>query len=305
MAIDFQPRAKDSSADAALSPDFTVMLARELTGLLSQLSGTALGVSVSGTRGLARLFGTEVADARLDFREAQKNEGISVGNFRAWPVFLTEGWRSVEAAFFNKGGLERALAEFFPNSRSSIRGGIGEAVRNIGQHGHRQRGVFMAYSEEARFAPGGVFVQAFKFPTSDGRTVPLLLAVVADEGDGIGSPSIALVDGEGDSTRGGQHEGLGVELSSALLYVIKARDGDWQLYDRSVCTSTSRGGRVVIDPVCSLKLPPVDCGCQKIMFFVPPLAETPGLDPHFVQQRKLDEEVVRHEILRALEALKV
>jgi anti-sigma regulatory factor (Ser/Thr protein kinase) len=260
-------------------------------------------VSGGGAGALAQVFGSEIADGRVSYKDVQKREGISVGNFRAWPVFITDGWQGVEAAVFNREGLEMAFPEFFPNSSSSIRGAIGEAVRNIGQHGHHHRGTFTVGSDEARFAPGGVFLQALSYPTADGQRIPVLLAVVADEGNGIGSPSTALVDGYGDSSRGSQHEGLGVELRASLVYVIRVRNGEWLLYDSSRCETTVRGGEKVVEPVCSLGLPNFERGCQKVMFFVPPLGEALQQDPHIVSQKGAEDEVVRDAILRALQTL--
>ena len=301
MAIEIKDRAQVPSVNATLLPDFTVTLVRELSGMLRRFADAASGGALSGASALAQVFGPEIADARVSYKDVQKREGISVGNFRAWPVFITDGWHGVEAAVFNREALERCFSEFFPNPSSSIRGVIGEAVRNIGQHGHQQRGTFMVGSEEARFAPGGVFVQALSYATEDGRNLPVLLAVVADEGVGIVSPSTSLVDGCGDSTRGSQHEGLGIELQSSLVYVVKARNGEWQLYDRSACEPT---GEQIVKPVCSLQLPHVERGCQKVMFFVPPLAEKLKHDPELVDQRGVEEELVRHGILRALETVK-
>ena len=304
MAIEFKDRAPLPTVNAALAPDFTVTMVRELSGLLGRFGDAASGATVSGQSALALLFGTEIAQSRASYKDAQKSEGVTVGNFKAWPVFITDGWRGVEAAVFNREGIERTFAEFFPNSSSEIRGGIGEAVRNIGQHGHHQRGMFMAGSEESRFAPGGVFLQAMTYPTDDGRHLPVLVAVVADEGAGLASPSTALVDGHGDSGRGSQHEGLGVEFRASLVYVVRAQSGEWQLYDRSACDSPIRSGVKRIEPVCSLNLPHVERGCQKVMFFVPPLTEKQSQDPQAVHQNVLDEEAVRKGILRALETLK-
>lgn len=304
MAIEIKDRTPLTTVNAALSPDFTVTMVRELSGLLSRFVSAAPGAKASGASALAQLFGSEIAEFCGSYRDAQKSEGIALGNFKAWPVFITDGWRSVEAAVFNREGLERTFAEFFPNSSSSIRGGIGEAVRNIGQHGHNHRGTFMAGSEEARFAPGGVFLQAMSYPVDDGRHLPLFLVVVTDEGPGVASPSTALLDGHGDSGRGSQHEGLGIELRASLVYVVKARSGEWQLYDRSVREPTVRAGERIVEPVCSLNLPHVERGCQKVMFFVPPLAEKLQQNPHIVHQKGVDDEAVRQGILAALATLK-
>jgi hypothetical protein len=78
--------------------------------------------------------------------------------------------------------------------------------------------------------------------------------------------------------------GMGIEMESSLLYIVKSRKGEWCLFDGSrqhnpdkYDASRNFKRRIIgedekIDRVSSLDLPAPSIGCQKIMFFAHPSA---------------------------------
>jgi hypothetical protein len=216
-----------------------------------------------------------------------------VGNFRAWPVFLGMRHSIVEGAAFNRGDLERSFPEYFPDGQPSrIRGAIGEAVRNIGQHGHRyQDGYPAIVNGVAVFAPGAVFAREIVSQDSQGQAHKMLVVMVSDEGRGVAKPQESLLHGVG-GCEGTEHLGMGYELEGTLLYLVKSRvdngGGEWILFDglhtQQAVPENSRSGGwgrsaegKCIDPIQTVDLPKPPRGCQKIMFFAHPETNTQGV----------------------------
>jgi len=231
---------------------------------------------------LKAVFGSSLSNETLNVADARKYLGTSYGDFMATPIFLTAGWRNVPAPILNEDVVRRVCQSFVePDGSSPVQTVIGEACRNVGQHGGRnleglRHGV-------ARFAPGGVFMKQLACLDSDKVTHRALLCMVADEGIGISNPSLSLLDGVG-GMGGEDHRGMGVELARSLVTLIKSNEGRWFLYDglnhnrdgaRPPAIITQ--GRVPksqwVKPLAEVELPAVGKGCQKIFLFAHPQAD--------------------------------
>jgi hypothetical protein len=212
--------------------------------------------------------------------EAERFPSAPLGDYVATPIFATPGYQNTFAAVFNRSYLEASFPEYFPPESSSIRGSIGEAVRNVGQHGVSNDPRFhRAGYGECLFASAALFVRELALRSQEGRAHRILVALVTDEGPGVHDPERSMVDGVGN---GEDYEGMGVELGGSLLYLIKARHGEWSLFkgaqeqerDKdcegswSACRNLSDDERV--SRVCAVDLPASEKGCQKILVFAHP-----------------------------------
>ena len=273
----------------ALVPDFEVRLARELRSLLAtKLNGPDDTSVALGSRSLSEIFGKRVPSQAISIEEARSTGCLQVGGFSAWPIFITYagGHRDPYAPVYNIKEVESKLRGFLTSGPSAIRGGIGEAIRNVGQHGHAHP--LVGY-HRCSFAPAALFVKEFSIDTDGGRPHRALMAVIADEGSGISDPGRALVNGVGE-IGGDDALGLGVELKSSLLYLVKSSKGEWSLFDTTRQTNPDKydkengfrtraiGSHERIDRVSSLDLPAPPRGCQKILFFAHPSASAADVD---------------------------
>jgi hypothetical protein len=205
---------------------------------------------------------------------------IEVDGFTAWPIFITYGGghRDPYAPVYNNAQIEKRLEEFYTSGASKIRGGIGEAIRNVGQHGHEH--VSVGY-HQCVFAPAAVLVKEVDLGSGVGPPRRVLMAVVADEGSGISHPERSILNGIG-SMSGVDALGMGIEMQNCLSYLVKSNRGEWCLfdganqsnpdkYDKSGGFKTrSIGEKETIGRVATLNLPAPAKGCQKVMFFAHP-----------------------------------
>lgn len=219
----------------------------------------------------------------FDIRQGWDSFQKDVSGFHAWPVFLGLRYGTVEGAMYNRTALEQSFPDYFPEGiPSQIRSAIGEAVRNIGQHGHRYQRGYPGYPHDvAVFAPGCVFAQEIHTQDLVGQFHRMLIVMVSDEGQGVAKPQESILHGVGDMF-GRDHLGMGHELEGTLLYLVKSRvensGGEWLLFDglhtKQVVPEHSRSdgwGRSavgpLIEPLHAVDLPKPPLGCQKIMFF--------------------------------------
>lgn len=246
------------------APDFTVDLIRSVQTL-------------AALPPLREVFSGHLPSEPLKVSDARVFPVSTYGDFTAMPVFLTAGYRNVAAPVFNE-KYENLLRRRFGN-RDGASGlsalSIGEACRNIGQHGgQNENGLRYGL---AQFAPGAVFVKTLVYTDPGRKKHAALLCMVADEGRGISDPSRSLVDGVGGSG-GEDYIGMGNELASSLIEVIKSRDGRWFLYDGLHHTRGSlgecvgragnrRASREGVKPLAELNLPAGVQGCKKIFLF--------------------------------------
>jgi hypothetical protein len=264
-------------------PGFEVALVRELRGLLKDRLDGPHDTSVAlGARSLSDIFAHIVPSHSLTVDAARSVRSVEVGGFTAWPIFITYagGYRDAYAPVYNSRQMEERLVEFYTSGASSTRGAIGEAIRNVGQHGHHHH---VVRYNECSFAPAALFVRELSLHSAVGAHHRILLAMVADEGSGIGDPERSLLNGV--SGLGGDASlGMGIEMSSCLLYIVKSRAGEWCLFDRTRQINPEKyddpksfktraiGKDEKIKRLASLDLPAPAKGCQKIMFFAHPSA---------------------------------
>lgn len=262
-------------------PGFEVELVRELRLLLKDHRDGPHDEAVAlGTRSLSEIFAQTVPAAPLTLDAARSVTSIEIGGFTAWPIFITYGGghRDPYAAVYNSKQMEEKLADFFTAGASDIRGGIGEAIRNVGQHGHHQR---LVRYDECLFAPAALFVRELSLDSDAADSQRILMAMITDEGSGIGDPERSLLNGV-SGIGGDASVGMGREMSSCMLYLVKSRAGEWCLFDDSRQTNPDKyenpysfkrraiGVDEKIERIASLDLPAPPKGCQKIMFFAHP-----------------------------------
>jgi hypothetical protein len=107
--------------------------------------------------------------------------------------------------------------------------------------------------------------------------------MVSDEGPGMESPSLCILNGVG-GIGGDQHQGMRIEVSRSLVTLIKSRNGQWFLYDglHHNQSAVESGGATRrspalrsqgIKPLAELDLPGRVRGCQKIFLFAHPEAD--------------------------------
>jgi anti-sigma regulatory factor (Ser/Thr protein kinase) len=274
--------APDPSTESIGAP-LAVRLARELRSLLkTELEGPDDSSVALGARGLAALFSSHVPAHRISIEAARAVRGVDVDGFTAWPIFITYvgGCRDPYAPVYNQQHIEERLRDFYASGFSKIRGAIGEAIRNVGQHGHQLDAV--GY-QQCLFAPGAILVKEIALENDDTPASRVLVAMVTDEGGGISDPERSVLNGVG-SVAGVDSLGMGIEMEGSLLYLVKSSRGEWSLFDgaRQINPDkydSSRGfrRRIIgenekIERVSSLYLPAPSTGCQKIMFFAHPSA---------------------------------
>lgn len=267
----------------SIDPQLDVRLARELRSLLkSELEAPDDTAVALGARSLSDIFAEKVPRERLSIDDARAVESIEVGGFTAWPIFITYagGSRDPYAPIYNNSQMEESLSNFYTPGRSTVRGAIGEAIRNIGQHGHDLHAV--GY-HQCLFAPAAVLVKEFSVGKGDGPDSRVLMAVVTDEGGGLSDPERSMLNGVG-SMAGVDALGMGIEMKYSLLYLVKSRKGEWCLFDGVRHLNPDKydsangfkkraiGDDEKIERVALLDLPAPAKGCQKIMFFAHPNA---------------------------------
>ena len=265
------------------SPGFEVELVRELRSLLKDHLEGPHDTSVAlGGRSLSEIFAQTVPAHPLSLDAARSVGSVEVGGFTAWPIFITYGGghRDAYAPVYNSRQMQERLNEFYTSGPSTIRGAIGEAMRNVGQHGHNH---YVVRYDECSFAPAALFAREISLHSAEGAHHRILMAMVADEGPGIGNPERSLLNGV--SGLGGDAAlGMGIEMSSCLLYLVKSRAGEWCLFDRAQQLNPDKyetrlsfktraiGDDEKIERLALLDLPAPAKGCQKIMFFAHPSA---------------------------------
>jgi anti-sigma regulatory factor (Ser/Thr protein kinase) len=266
---------------ASLSPNFGVSLVRELRSLLkTERDGPADPAVALGARPLATIFGDAISSNGLHVDKARNVTAVEVGGFTAWPIFITYSGSSTHdryAPTYNINQIDATLKDFYGPGLRSTRLGIHEAIRNVGQHGHRQHDVKFG---ECRFAPAALLTRELSVDGGDGVRHRVLMAVVTDEGPGITSPERSMLNGIG-SGFGHDTEGMGVELKNSLLHLVKSNQGEWSLFDglhhsnpnkyASKNLDTRRIGEdEKVKRITAIDLPAPSQGCQKIMFFAQP-----------------------------------
>lgn len=285
--------ARDSSPSTSSRVEATVgvQFLRELRDLLKPhregLSDE--GVCLSG-RQVRELFGASLPQGAISLDEARQLPCVAHGEYLAWPIFATPAYQNSIAAVFNRAQLEAKFPDYFPSGPSSIRGSIGEAVRNVGQHGVSNDPRFSrARYGECLFASAAVLVRELTLKDEKGTTHRALVTVVTDEGRGIYDPERSMVDGVGN---GEDHEGMGVELEGALVYLIKSLRGEWCLFkggqgqNRDPRNAAAFSHQEVsvdakIPRVSRVDLPTPHRGCQKVLVYARPAA--PIKDVHELQ----------------------
>lgn len=267
----------------SIAAHLEVRLARELNSLLkTELQGPADSAVALGSRPLSAIFSPHLPTERVSIETAGAVGSIALDGFTAWPIFITYvgGHRDPYAPIYNKRQIEERLRDFYTHDTSKIRGAIGEAIRNVGQHGHELHEVGYHL---CLFAPAALFVKEIDIGSAEGPANRILMAVVADEGGGMFDPERSILNGVG-SMAGVDSMGMGIELESSLLYLVKSGKGEWCLFDPtrqinpdkydSSCGYKRRkiGEDEKIERVAALDLPSPATGCQKIMFFAHPSA---------------------------------
>jgi anti-sigma regulatory factor (Ser/Thr protein kinase) len=271
------------SRHESTGPGFEVGFVRELRSLLKDhLDGADDSAVALGARSLSEIFAGTVPPHSVTPDAARSIGSVEIGGFTAWPIFITYagGHRDAYATVYNSKQMEQRLVEFYTPGASSIRGGIGEAIRNVGQHGHNH---YVVRYDECSFAPAALFVREISFRSAVGAHHRILMAMVTDEGSGIGDPERSLLNGV--SGLGGDASlGMGIEMSSCLVYLVKSRAGEWCLFDRTRQENPDHyetrqsfkrraiGADEKIERLATLDLPAPPKGCQKIMFFAHPSA---------------------------------
>ncbi len=267
--------------DGSIGPDLEVRIARELRSLLTTESRDPDDNAVAlGARSLSDIFAQTITTPSISLDEARAVKSIEVGGFTAWPIFITYagGHRDPYAPVYNHAQIEERLREFYASNSSKIRGAIGEAIRNVGQHAHDCHAV--GY-DRCFFTPAALFVK--ELALGNGSNSRVLMAVVADEGGGISDPERSMLNGVG-SMAGVDSVGMGYEMEGALLYLVKSTKGEWSLFDGARQINPDKydkangfrrrkiGEDEKIERVASLDLDAPPKGCQKIMFFAHPSA---------------------------------
>ena len=263
----------------SIGPTDGVLIARELRSLLTtELRDPDDNAVALGARSLADIFARTLTTPSLSVDEARTVESIEVGGFTAWPIFITYagGYRAPYAPVYNHAQIEERLREFYSSNSSKIRGAIGEAIRNVGQHGHDYSAV--GYGR-CFFTPAALFVK--ELPLGSEPTSRVLMAVVADEGGGISDPERSMLNGIGSMT-GEDSVGMGYEMAGTLLYLVKSTKGEWCLFDGACQMNPDKYDKSngfkrrtiaedeKIERIASLDLDAPPKGCQKIMFFAHP-----------------------------------
>jgi anti-sigma regulatory factor (Ser/Thr protein kinase) len=281
--------------DGSIGPDLEVRIARELRSLLStELPNPHDNAVALGARSLSDIFSQRITTPSMSLDEARAVGSIEVGGFTAWPIFITYagGYRDPYAPVYNHAQIEERLRDFYASNSSKIRGAIGEAIRNVGQHAHDGHAVG---HERCFFTPAALFVKEISLGSEPANRV--LMAVVADEGGGISDPERSMLNGIG-SMAGVDSVGMGYEMEGALLYLVKSRHGEWCLFDGARQINPDKydkangfrrrriGEDEKIERVASLELDAPPKGCQKIMFFAHPSAS--GDEVREIHERLLD-----------------
>ncbi len=205
----------------------------------------------------------------------QSMESVMFGSFRVWPIFLDAGWRGVPGAIYNKRDMEREFPEYLSNDPAAkVPSGIAEAARNVDQHGR----VMEQYPPLGGvcFAPGAIFLDELSLLDNRNQAHKFLIGMVSDQGSGLADPSLSLLPGVG-SPWGENHNGMGYELGSCVLMIVRSREGRWLLFDGlhhdpSTLSRVKAPYRdiVGIPHIAELKLLPGTEGCQKIFIFQHP-----------------------------------
>lgn len=272
-------RAVDPSS-SSLNPSTEVQLRREFLELLKpRLDGPSDSALALSARSLSEIVGSGLPQTSISLDDARSSACLSVGGYRAFPIFVAPGYHNF-AAVFNRTRLEESFPDYFPPAFSKIRGSVGEAVRNVGQHGVRLDDRHHALQDgEALFASAALFVKELCFSTSRGVSFRALMTVVTDEGCGMPNPQYSMLDGVGN---GEDHEGMGIELRDSLMYLVKDTHGEWSLFDglRSVVPTqyVSEGSfhpRAIrrdekVPRLCAVDLPGPSRGCQKVAVYPHP-----------------------------------
>jgi len=286
----------------SLAPHFDIQLGRELRSLLkTKLDGADDSAVALGTRSLSDIFAANLPNQPLSLEAARSVASIQVDGFAAWPIFITYagGYRDAHAPILNNVEMEQRLRQFYTAGASKIRGAIGEAIRNVGQHGHHH--TVIGY-HQCVFAPAAVLIKEIAFGKGDGPASRLLMAVVTDEGSGISNPQRSMLHGVG-SMAGVDALGMGIEMTNCLSYLVKSSKGEWCLFDGSRQANPEKyegsnsfktrtiGEKEKIERVACLDLPAPPKGCQKVMFFAHPSATD------------LEVREIRERLLTALETM--
>jgi hypothetical protein len=274
-----------SLARKSVEPSAETLLFRELRELLKgKLDGPEDSAVAISARPMTDIFRSVMPHGLIALDHARQFPSVRIGEYEAYPIFATTGYRHAYAGVFNRDDIERRFNDYFPAPVSRIRGGIGEAVRNVAQHGIANGPSCGVVKEgEAFFASAGLFVRELRIHGTARTPIRVLMALVSDEGKGIANPERSILDGVGNGAGEGC-EGMGVELNASLIYIAKASTGEWSVFDglhASIPTQYIPGTlfrrREVgpderIDRVCAVDLPAPATGCQKIMFFSLPNA---------------------------------
>lgn len=280
-----------SQPTTTLSLDSLTMSATASQGLQALLLASLERLTSLGL--LKDIFPSDVTRAPIAASEGPElSSGISFAGFTAWPVFLGLRYGSVEGATFNRAEAEKKLSQYW-SSQSSVGAGLAilEAVRNIGQHGHRFQNGYPGFPHDARaFEPGAVLAKEITYVAATGGEQKFLLCMVTDEGRGILRPDESLVHGVGNDTgNDNSHQGMGFELEQSTLYLVNSRapdgSGSWLLFDgltnkqpeplgdtRTGGWGGAANGRR-IEPICGVKLPLLPAGCQKVMIIRHPSSD--------------------------------
>jgi hypothetical protein len=275
-------RDSSPSTSSHVEPTIGVQFLRELRDLLKphREGPSDEGVCLSG--GLVReLFGASLPQGAISLDEARQFPCVVHGEYLVWPIFATPAYQNSIAAIFNKTDLEGRFPDYFPSVASSIRGSIGEAVRNVGQHGvSNDRRFHCARFGECLFASAALLARELTLTDEKGTIHRALIAVVTDQGRGIYDPERSMVDGVGI---GEDYEGMGVELQGSLVYLITSARREWSLFqggqgeERKPHRASSSSSQEVsadarIPRIGAVDLPVPTSGCQKVLIFAHPAA---------------------------------
>ena len=267
-------------ARKSVEPSVETSLLRELRELLKgELEGPNDSAVALSVRPWSQIFRNVLLQGLIPLEQARHLPGVRIGEYEAYPIFATPGYRNTHAEVWNKNDIERRFRDYFPAPVSQIRGGIGEAVRNVAQHGIAKGPALGVVKEgEAFFASAAIFLRELRIQSTDRTPLRLLMVLVSDEGKGVANPERSTLDGVGNGL-GEACEGMGCELKASLVYLAKSTTGEWSVFDGlhvsiptqyvpgTLFRSREIGSHETVARVCSVDLPSPARGCQKIMFF--------------------------------------
>ena len=202
-------------------------------------------------------------------QKAHHNPGLATEGFTLVPMKVQHHFRGYFKAEYEREAMNAP-------SRDFDAGSLGEAIRNVYQHGHTFHNLPNLDSVPL---PGEVHgVVAFKeiaVPGPDSNPLRVLIAAVMDAGPGMGDPRRNMVNGTGNLAHGGEGHGMGHELKDSLVYVIRSRDKGWFVFDghtysknphKAVSQWSQESDHARVEPVSTIDLPSPSVGCQKIFF---------------------------------------